>query len=103
MEWVHLFLEWISDGSKHFLLASFSGLVVALLGFWLISTIYYVVLFTKWIAYQPKVVGYFILIYLLLLALATALLSHWLLDYFSTLYNAPLGPPLQLDKGFGIG
>jgi hypothetical protein len=96
MENLIFILNFITDESKHFLLA-FS---VGLLGFVLMQIIYSALLWVYHRLTLEKVsmgVVLFTLILSILVGVSLALLSHYLLDYFSIWYTSPFnGAPLEL-------
>ena len=91
-EQINFLTEYFADGSKHFTLAFFAGL----LGFLLTLITLFVLQYGVSILLKRVGAGYIILTCSLLVALSLALLSHWVLDYYSIWYNTPLGPPLEL-------
>jgi hypothetical protein len=96
-QFLSFILDYLADGSKHFLLAFLAGLLA-----WLLTS---TILFAPYSLISQlihrrtsTVVVYGILICSLLLAISAALASHWALDYFSIWYSTPLGPHLELTK-----
>lgn len=92
----------IEDETYHYILGSFSGLLVGFL-------VYYSILITSSVfskerlAGSPKwvstVVDFFTRtswFWVLLAAVSAVALSHYFLDYVYILWNAPLNPPLEL-------
>lgn len=90
-------LKFITDESKHFLLAASMGLLVYSLTWITLRGMCWA--FAK-LTSKPRSwdAGWLIHLSCLLLGLSAALVSHWLLDYFSVWYTTPLGPPLKLVR-----
>jgi len=88
-----MWIDWVADGSQHFLLASLAGL----LAFWWTLTIFSAPLFILERLtgrLTPQVVIYGILALSLLLAISLAFISHAWLDGFAAWWVTPLGLPL---------
>lgn len=96
MIWTNFLLDYLADGSKHFLLAVFLGWLAFS---WMWTTLFAglsgVVFLTQ--RKPSTAVVYGILTCCLLAGLSAALASHWALDYYTSWYFAPLGPPLELN------
>jgi tetrahydromethanopterin S-methyltransferase subunit E len=85
----------LCDEVMHFTLAFLVGVVV----FWLTSTTLFALrsrVSRWWNFFNHPVVDYIIIYSSVGLVLASALLSHYGLDYLEYLYTKPLGPPLEL-------
>ncbi len=93
MEWLDFIILVVTDESKHFLFSAAWGSVGFLLTWTILSVLYFILGLPK----KLPVAVYGILICSLLVGLSFALQAHWLLDYLSTWYVTPLGPPLDLN------
>ena len=89
-----MWIDWIADGSQHFLLASLAGL----LAFW-----WTLITFSAPCFILERLTGkltrrgviYGMIILSLLLGISLAFISHAWLDGFASWYQTPLGPPLE--------
>lgn len=95
-------LQWLAsyfaDASHHFLLSGLAGWLA-----WLVTQTISCVSGLIWERGTHRKVSMVAVYYMigisLLACVASALVAHWLLDYYASWYVTPLGPPLKIDTG----